>query len=241
MNDRQLLERAQADMSAVELNASVEQVLRRGTHLRRVRRTPLATAMAVATAGGLALWSAGPSAAPAIAGYTSSPQSSDAETAQRILQSCRPQVGSLPLRLLDRRGTFAVAVFTDGRTAATCERYAGAGARWREGGSTGPGAVGHRAEVSRRQLVVVEGGGGGFAADAKFARHFGSLWGWSGPQVSTVQVHLGGSVVTAASSSGIWSAWWPHAGDAANAIVVALDGQGHELARIRPFRQPPRG
>jgi len=236
MNDTELFEHARADMSAIALARPAEQVLRRGNHLRRARRVPLAAALAVATAGGLTLWSAGPSAGPAIAGYTSSPQSTDSMTAERIVSDCRQQVGTLPLRLLDRRGTFAVAVFADGTKAATCDRFAGARNLWREGGGGGPGVIGHRAEVSDGRPIAVEGGGGGFAANVTFARHFGSLWGWSGPRVATVKVDIGGSVITAASGSGTWSAWWPDAGDPANAIVVALDAQGHELARIRPFR-----
>lgn len=236
MNDTELFEHARADMPAVALPQSAEQVLRRGTHLRRARRAPLVAVLAVATAGGVALWSGGPTAAPAIAGYTSSPQSTDAETADLIVSSCRQQAGRLPLRLLDRRGTFAVAVFADGTTAATCERYAGARNLWREGGGSGPEVIERRAEVSEGRPIAVEEGGGGFAANAKFARHFGVLWGWSGPRVSTVKVYVGGSVITAATGSGVWSAWWPDAGDTANAIVVASDAAGHELARIRPFR-----
>ncbi|MGI8699226.1 MAG: hypothetical protein ACR2J0_08815 [Mycobacteriales bacterium] len=235
MNDLDLAERARADLAGIELRVPTEQVLRRGTQLRRVRRMPLAGAVAIAAAGGLTLWSAGPGTAPAYAGYTSSPQSTDPATAGRIVSDCRSQVGSLPLRLLDRRGSFSLAVFTDGVVAATCERYAGREQTWREGGGAGPGPVEHRREVSVRRPLVVERGGRLFNAHHNAGQETGSLWGWCDPRVTAVQVHIGGSVVAAALLDGTWSAWWPHDGDPASATVVALDREGNELARVRPF------
>ena len=220
MDDTQLLSRLEQDFAGCTLDRPAGEVVMRGRRLRRRRqRLPLLGAITLTlVATQVVAQSRSPQSA-AFAGWTSRAQATDPVTAAAIDRACRRREipATLPLRVLDRRGDFALSVYTDGRSLAVCERFRGTspGQRFTQGGSSGPSPVTHAADVSGSKPVVLEG------AASIFLRHEGSAvsaYGWVGPKVAKVVLISGGYRTQATLTGALFSGWWPE--DAAGSLGV---------------------
>ena len=202
-------------VEGLTLDRPVADVVARGQRLRRRRqRVPVLAVLTLgAVTAGITLQSS-PHHGQAFAAWTSHVQPTDAQTAARIDASCRSASipVALPLRVLDRRGDFALSIYSDGQSIAVCDRFRGSNPRqvFTQGGSSGPSAVLQAPAVSAQRPIVIEG------TEATMVLHAGtavSAFGWVDPSVAKVVIDSGDYTTTATLSDGLFSGWWPGEAD----------------------------
>lgn len=236
MNDNDLLHRLSTGLSDVANDHPVQAVVRRGGVLRRRRHLSAAAVATLAVTAGVLAVDSRPGSGTAFARWTSAPQPSDAAMVAVLDTSCRTMLegrgDALPRRLVDRRGDFAVLVYTDGQRIAECSLFRGReGANsWHQGGA-GQTEVTRRGEVSARQPVVVEG------VTVTYVRGTGSataVTGWVSDQVDSVRLETAAASVTAVVGDGAFVAWFPD-GDrpGGSARLTAYDAAGRALGSTR--------
>lgn len=231
MKDTDVLEAVSARYARVRCDRPVDAVIRRGRLLRRRRRAPAVAALALALTGGLLTLGAQPRSGAAFADWTSGPQATDAVTLAVIDASCRDKAEDAtaampPLRIVDRRGNFALSLYTDGRSAVVCELFEGGGrSTWAQGGLGYDQEVRTRHTLSPARPVAVESAGQITLAAGQDSAS--NVYGWVGPGVVKVVVTSSVATVTASVNDGAFTAWWPDAGQpSGRATVTAYDSAG---------------
>ena len=235
MDDVQLHSRIAADFAELTLDRPVAGIISRGRRQRRRRqRLPL---LGVLTLGAIAAMVTVQSSAnhgQAFAAWTSHAQTTDSRTATAINRSCRDSASTpaaLPLRVLDRRGDFALSIYTDGQSITVCNRFRGDAEQFfTQGSSTEPGPVTQAKTLALSHPVAFEGSGTTFLRNEGSAS---SAYGWIGPAVTTVVIDSGGYTTTATLSDGLFSAWWPGNANGTTTTVscTAYDSNGQVIGR----------
>jgi hypothetical protein len=235
MDDVQIHTRLKGDFADLRLDHPIAGIMSRGRLLRQRRqRLPMLGVLTIGTVAAMITVQSSAHQGQAFAAWTSHAQATDSRTAAAIDSSCRsagnvPAV--LPRRVLDRRGDFALSIYTDGESIAVCDRFRGSEEHFFiQGGNSGPGAVTHASAVTPAHPVVFEG------SEATFLAHEGSAisaFGWVGPAVAKVVITSGDYTTTATLSDGLFSGWWP--GDASGTLptvtCTAYNGAGQVIGR----------
>ena len=232
MDDVQLHTRIAEDFADLTLEQPLTKILSRGRRLRQRRqRLPLLGVLTLGAVAALITVQSSAHQGQAFAAWTSHAQPTDSRTATAIDRSCRGSVGALPLLVLDRRGDFALSVYTDGQTIAVCDRFRGSQQQFfTQGSISGPEAVTQAKAVTPNHPVAFEGSG------ASFQVHEGSAsyaYGWIGSAVAKVVIDSGGYRTTATLTDGLFSAWWPGNanGTVSTVTCTAYDNAGQVLGR----------
>ena len=195
------------------LDRPVAAVVARGDRLcQRRQRLPVLGVLTLGAMAALTL-QVSPHHGQVFAAWTSRAQATDARTAAAIDGSCR--TGGIPaafrLRVLDRRGDFALSIYTDGRSIAVCDRFRGEGTQFfTQGGTSGPTQVARASTVTAQHPVVIERGQATMVA---YEGTTGSAFGWVDPSVAKVVIDSGDYATTATLSDGLFSGWWPGEGE----------------------------
>lgn len=220
MNDLQIHDRIKEDFADLTLNQPIATVMSRGRQLRqRRRRLPMLGVLTIGTFAAVITVQASAHQSTAFAAWTSHAQTTDSRTAAAIDHSCRAQANipaAMPLRVLDRRGNFALSIYTDGHNTVACHRFRGSkeqpftrgvttfarGNAWSQV-SSGASAVtpAHPVVLEARSGLSIEHEGSAV-----------STYGWVAPAVVKVIINSGDYTTVATLSDGLFSAWWP--GDA---------------------------
>ena len=235
MDDVQIHTRIEQDFADLTLDHPISGIMSRGRQLRqRRRRLPM---LGVLTLGAVAAMITVQSFAhqgQAFAAWTSHAQPTDSRTAAAIDSSCR-SAGSipagLPRRVLDRRGDFALSIYTDGQRIAACDLFRGSREPFfTQGGGSGPGKVSQASAVTPIHPVAFE------STEATVLVNEGSAvsaFGWVGPAVAKVVINSGEYTTTATLSNGLFSGWWP--GDARGTLTTvtctAYNSTGQVIGR----------
>lgn len=231
MNDTELLHEFADSYAGVTNDHPVASVVHRGRALRRRRRLPALAAMTAVVSGAVLVAGGSPQTGSAFARWTSEPQVTDAATAATIDAGCRgmSDLPLPPLRILDRRGAFAYSLYTDGRTAFTCELFEGDTLTWRQGGA-GRGEVTQRSRLSTARPVVIEGAGQ--TTNNVLDQSATTLHGWVTPGVASVRLTAAAADVTGTVRDGAFAVWFPDDRlPVGRATVTAYDAAGTELGR----------
>ncbi len=235
MDDVQIHTRIEEDFADLTLDQPIGGIMSRGRLLRQRRqRLPMLGVLTIGTVAAMITVQSFAHQGQAFAAWTSHAQATDSRTAAAIDSSCR-SAGSipavLPRRVLDRRGDFALSIYTDGQSIAVCDRFRGSGAPFfTQGGGGGPGAVTQASAVTPVHPVVFEG------SEATFLAHEGSAisaFGWVGPAVAKVVINSGDYTTTATLSDGLFSGWWPGgpSGTLTTVTCTAYNGEGQVIGR----------
>lgn len=245
MNDTEVLEMLSHRFEQVRYDEPVEAVVRRGRALRRRRRAPAAIAGVLAVTGGLLVVGSHIHGDTAFASWTSQPQASDAATVATIDTSCREMAESVPgvlppLRIVDRRGDFAFSLYTDGRSAFTCELFQGANnskSTWRQGGGSFSEELGAET-VNSDNPVAVDATGQVSVTNVRGRAT--TVYGRYAETVDKIVVDSPAAMATAKLHRGAFTAWWPDGGQAGGlATIRAYDSSGALLTRtVTPLPAP---
>jgi len=236
MDDVQIHTRIEQDFADLSLDQPTAGIMSRGRRLRQRRqRLPLLGVLTIGTVAAMITVQSAAHQGKAFAAWTSHAQATDTRTAAAIDSDCRTTgkiPAALPRRVLDRRGDFALSIYTDGQRLAVCDRFRGSKEPlFTQGGSSGPGAVTQASAVTPAHPVAIEGSEATFLANQGSAI---SAYGWVGPAVTKVVINSGDYTTTATLSDGLFSGWWP--GDASGTRLppvtcTAYNGQGQVIGR----------
>ena len=216
----------------IHLSTHTEDVVRRGTTLRRRRQMATYLAAVGVTAGAVTLAATVlPGGQPsAFASWQAHPTAVPAAQSAAAVAACRDQLStaaSLPAKVVEGRGTFTFTVLTDGTRAADCLLLDENG-RWRQGGGSGPSQVTRRSAVNTGEKPLAVESAGSLTIEGD--NHAADVWGWVGRQVTAVRIASGGGEIDATVSDGVFAAWWPTAADGVPSMtIVGYDRRGHKV------------
>jgi hypothetical protein len=234
MQDTDIHELVQREFVGLALDHPVTGIVARGSSLRhRRQRLPILGFLTIAAVTAVVTLQTSPHHGQAFADWTSQAQATDAQTAAAIDSSCRSGniPNSLPRRVLDRRGDFALSIYTDGQSIAVCARFRGNGKQvFTQGGTSGPTDVARASAVTPTHPVVIEG------SQATMAAHTGSAisaFGWVDPSVAKVIISSGEYTTAATLSDGLFSGWWPGDGQGTleHVTCTAYNGAGQAIGQ----------
>jgi hypothetical protein len=178
----------------------------------RIRKLPAISALgATGIAAAVAIVTLGSSAAPAFAGWQSTPTTPAPGQLANAAQACGQDLGS-PV-LSDSRGPYTASIYSDSTTSDVC--LSGNGVSMSSSSTSAA-----RASVAAGQIQIGGGGTRDAAGDALTL-----VDGRTGAGVTAVTIHRSdGSSVQATVANGWYLAWWPGTVTARNAEITTASG-----------------